>query len=258
VTYLADQKYPSIDLQRDGGIVQMMLHTGGGSLRWDHSVPRQLSDAFTRIGADSQNRVLILSGTGDVFSGPAGSADTAPSLNSPAEWEPLRHAAGRMHETFLSLPFPVISCVNGPAERHAELPLLADIVLAAEDAMIRDSAHFVNGMVPGDGVNIVLSNLIGWNRARYHMLTGKPINAAEALRLGLVAEVMPREELVERARHLARSLEQQSPLVLRYTRLLFTHQMQAHLHALEGYGLALEGLALLQASESTSAASAGG
>jgi enoyl-CoA hydratase/carnithine racemase len=250
VTYLAERIYPSIDLQRDGGVVEMALHTEGRSLHWDHSVPRQLSDAFARIGADPANRVLIVTGTGDVFSGPPGSSTTAPALQSAAQWQPLQHAARLMHTTFLDIPFPVISCINGPAERHAELPLLADIVLASDNATIRDSAHFVNRTVPGDGINIVLSSLIGWNRARYHMLTGQAISAPEALRLGLVAELHPRSALLERARQLATDLVRQDPLVLRYTRQLFTHQIRGSLDALEGFGLALEGLALLNATDS--------
>ena len=136
----------------------------------------------------------------------------------------------------------MIGAINGPALRHSELPLLSDIVLAAEEATFQDSAHFVNGLVPGDGMHIVYPLLLGLNRARYFLLTGQTISAAEAQQMGLVNEVLPREELLPRAWALAEQLAQQPPLVLRYSRVLLTQQLKRQMQDILGYGLALEGL----------------
>ena len=83
---------------------------------------------------------------------------------------------------FLNIEVPVISAVNGPAWRHSELPLLADIVLAADTAQFQDSAHFTGGLVPGDGMHIVYPLLLGVNRARYFLLTGTDSHGAEGAR----------------------------------------------------------------------------
>jgi enoyl-CoA hydratase/carnithine racemase len=115
-------------------------------------------------------------------------------------------------------------------------------VLAAEEAEFQDSAHFINGLVPGDGMHIVYPLLLGLNRGRYFLLTGQTISARKALELGLVAEVLPRAELLPRAWALAEQLAQQSPLVLRYSRVLLTQHLKRLVHDLLGYGLALEGL----------------
>jgi enoyl-CoA hydratase/carnithine racemase len=80
-----------------------------------------------------------------------------------------------------------------PTPSPTAIPLLADIVLCAEDIIIQHAAHFVNGVVPGDGMNVFMPLLMGFNRGRYMLLTGQKIGAAEALSLGLVNEVMPRD-----------------------------------------------------------------
>jgi enoyl-CoA hydratase/carnithine racemase len=99
----------------------------------------------------------------------------------------------------LEIEVPVISAVNGPAWRHSEIPLLCDIVLAADTAQFQDSAHFPSDVVPGDGMHIVYPLLLGMNRGRYFLLTGQTLNAQKALELGLVAEVHPPDKLLGRA-----------------------------------------------------------
>lgn len=238
-------RYRSMRMRRDErGILELTLHTEGGPLRWGHSdgAHAEYADAFSDIARDPDNRVVILTGTGEWFSGPAASKDTFPRGDARA-WEVIRRNGVRLTMNMLEIDAPVISCINGPALRHPEMGLLADIVLAAEDATIQDSAHFVNRMVPGDGMNIVLPLLMGYNRGRYFLLTGQTLNAKEAHDLGLVAELHPREALLDRAWELAGGLAEQNPLVLRYTRLLFTHPLKKQMHDLLGYGLALEGLA---------------
>jgi hypothetical protein len=89
----------------------------------------------------------------------------------------------------LNIEVPVIAAINGPAVRHAEIPLLSDIVLASENATIQDSAHFNGGLVPGDGVHIVFPLLMGTNRGRYFLLTGQVLDATEADPAGQQAEI---------------------------------------------------------------------
>ena len=240
-------RFARIRLERDErGILEVTLHTDGGPLVYGHgdgpSPQAELAEAFAAIAADAENRVVLLTGSGERYSGPAASLDALPAADV-ATWDEIRRTGVRMLMGLLEIDAPVISCINGPALRHAELALLADIVLAADDAVIQDTAHFTNRTVPGDGMNVVLTLLLGHNRGRYHLLTGKPITAEEAFALGLVAELHPRERLLARGRELAAELAAQDPLVLRYTRLLMTEPLKRAMNDLLGYGLALEALA---------------
>ena len=143
----------------------------------------------------------------------------------------------------------MISAINGPAWRHSEIPLLCDIVLAADTAQFLDSAHFPSDVVPGDGMHIVYPLLLGLNRGRYFLLTGQTLDARKALEFGLVAEVLPPDRLMARAWELAEELAKKPTLALRYTRLLLTEYLRRQMHDLLGYGLGMEMLALLEKPE---------
>jgi enoyl-CoA hydratase/carnithine racemase len=101
-------------------------------------------------------------------------------------------------------------------------------------------------MVPGDGMHIIMPLLMGPTRGRYFLLTGQKITAQQALEMGLVNEVLPREALMDRAWTLARMLMEQPPLVRRYSRVVITEDLKLRMNPLLGYGLALEGIARMK------------
>ena len=95
-------------------------------------------------------------------------------------------------------------------------------------------------MVPGDGQHVIWSFLVGHNRARYFLLTGKKLSAQEALEWGAVNEVLPKDQVLDRAWELARELVKRPPLVLRYTRQLFTNPLKRVFVDELGHGLGRE------------------
>ena len=105
--------------------------------------------------------------------------------------------------------------------------------------------HFAYGVVPGDGVHVVWPMLLGPNRARHFLLTGRAIGAQEAQTLGVVAEVLPAAKLQERAWELGAAFEHKPLLALRNTRLALTRRIRRELNDELELGLALEGLGLL-------------
>ena len=244
-------KYQSIRMERRDGILEITFHTNGGPLQWGGVPHEEFPRAFYDIGSDSDNRVVIMTGTGDAFSGPPGNPGSVPK-RAPAEWDKTYWEGKHLLMNLLDIEVPMISAINGPALRHSELPLLCDIVLASDNATFQDSGHFINGLIPGDGMHVIYPMLLGLNRGRYFLLTGQTIDAQKALELGLVSEVLPRDELLPRAWALAEQLAQQSPLVLRYSRVLLTQYVKRMMHELLGYGLALEGLGSVDALEEQS------
>ena len=196
---------------------------------------------------------MILPGTGDQFSGPRASDGVEHGLHSmrARKWEDFHSDGIELMDSLLSIQAVVIGAVNGPALRHCELPLLSDIVIASENAEFQDSAHFINDLTPGDGINVLMPLVMGLTRARYFHLTGQVLGAKQALAWGLVNEVVPRDSLMPRARELARQLLRQKPMVLRHTRLLFAHELRRRMLELVGYGLALEGLDIADADDTS-------
>src|SRR5271154_836283 len=250
---LADyaNKYQSARLERRDGVLQVTLHTEGQSLRWGFLPHGELPELFHDIGADRDNRVVILTGIVAEFSGPRATPGTSsfPSRPSIERIDRIHWEGRHLLMNLLAIEVPVISAVNGPAWRHSEIPLLADIVLAADTAQFQDSAHFASDVVPGDGMHIVMPLLLGLNRGRYYLLTGQTLNAEKALEFGLVAEVLPQDKVLARAWELAEGLARKPTLVLRYTRLLLTEYLRRQMHDLLGYGLGMEMLALIEKPE---------
>ena len=245
--------YRFIKMERRGGILQMSLHTDGGPLQWNLDAQVEFVRAFTDVGADRENRIVILTGTGNEFSGPRLDPD-APFFHgaklSPAGVHEVFVNARKMVNAVLGIEVPMIAAVNGPAKRHADLALMCDIVIAADDVTFEDTAHFHNGgIVPGDGINVVYTMLMGLNRARYLMLTGQVLNAREAKDIGLVAELMPREQLLPRAWELAGQLAKKNDMLLRYTRMVLTHPLRKQLDEGLQYFLAMEALSTLDKSQ---------
>ena len=234
-------KYQSIKMERRNGILQMTFHTDNGPLHWGGVPHTEFSQVFVDVGSDPENRIIIMTGTGDIFTGPPGTAPGTPK-RSPREWDQTYWEGKRILTSLLDIEVPMISAINGPALRHSEIPLLCDIVLASDNAAFQDSGHFMSGFVPGDGMHIVYPLLLGLNRGRYFLLTGQRIEAEEAKTLGLVNEVLPPAELLPRAWELAEQMAKQSDLVLRYSRVALTLVVKRQIHDLLGYGLALEGL----------------
>ncbi|MCH2173701.1 enoyl-CoA hydratase/isomerase family protein [Myxococcota bacterium] len=234
------QAYPHVRMRREDGILELALHSEGGSLLWGSGPHTELGHCFADIGADPDNRIVILTGTGDEFIARLDRSwvrEMTPEL-----WREIYAHGRRLLMNLLEIEVPMVAAVNGPATVHAELALLCDIVLASETATFKDAPHFRYGTVPGDGVHLLWPLLLGMNRGRHFLLTGKKFDAHEAERLGLVAEVLPPKELLDRAWDIARDLAQRPAITLRYTRLAMTQILKQVFQQNLSYGLALEGL----------------
>jgi enoyl-CoA hydratase/carnithine racemase len=243
-------KYERFRFERRDGVLEVAWHTDGNSLIFDSTVHDELGFVFADIAADRENKVIILTGTGNDFCtafNPESFVQAGllgPDM-TPGGWDVTYWHGTHYTRNLLDVPVPMIGVVNGPATVHCEMPLLCDIVLASETAFFQDASHFGNGVAPGDSVQAALMLLMGINRARYFFLTEQKISAQEALNLGLVNEVLPPEQLMQRARELAKQIAQLPPLALRYARVLLTQQLKRTVYEDAEIGLAFEGLSAL-------------
>jgi enoyl-CoA hydratase/carnithine racemase len=238
-------RYQTLAMSRDeDGILLLRLRSRSGDTPANYSAQNH-SDwfgAFLDIATDRDNRVVILTGTGESFLDDF-AWDTP--LRDAQQFDRIYFEGKHLLRRFLDIEVPIIAAVNGPVSVHPELPVLADITLASDTAFFQDKTHVVANGVPGDGVHVVWLELLGMNRGRYFLLTGQKIDAYDALALGVVNEVLPAARVLERAYELARPLARLDPLVARYTHVVLTQRLKRLLDEGVTYGLAHESLGIV-------------
>ena len=232
-------RYKHVQMERRDGILQAIFHTEGGPLKWGMSAHEELGYAFGEISRDEENKVVIITGTGDIYCSELDMGRNLAQMTTD-RWDHVYKDAKHLLMNLLDIEVPVIAAVNGPALIHAEIPVLSDIVICSENAEFQDAPHFPNGVVPGDGVHVVWPLVLGANRGRYFLLTGQKLSAREALTLGVVSEIVARDKLLPRAWELAEQIAKRPRLASRYARVALTQPIKRAMLDNLGYGLALE------------------
>jgi enoyl-CoA hydratase len=176
----------------------------------------ELDSAFNELASDGEVRVVLLTGAGErAFAAGADIRELAAVDASEGKAFSLRgQAVFRKIET---LGKPVIACVRGFAlGGGCELAMACTLRIAAEDAKF-GQPEVKLGVIPGYGGSQRLPRLVGRSAALKLLLTGAIIDASEAMRIGLVDEVVPASELIERAELLASEIAAQAPLAIAET-----------------------------------------
>lgn len=237
--------FPHARLSRSPqGVLEVVLHTDGDTLVFDGRVHEEVVRLFHEIGEDPDTRAVILTGAGRAFIDriePDGF-----DFSSPRGFDKIYREGKKVLANLLDIPVPVIAAVNGPATVHSEYILLCDVVIASPDTVFQDKPHFAFGVVPGDGMHSLWPEVIGSIRGRYFLLTQQVLGAEEAKSLGVVNEIVPREELLPRAREIAGGIAALPPLTGSYTRVALNQRLRRLVDETVGYGLALEGLSAIE------------
>jgi enoyl-CoA hydratase/carnithine racemase len=233
--------FPHAKLARSPeGVLEVILHTNGGTLIFNGYTHEEFVELFHRIGQDVDNRVVILTGAGEAFIDridPEGF-----DFFSPRGYDKIYREGKKVLANLLDIAVPLIAALNGPTTVHSEYVLLADIVIATPDTVFQDKPHFAFGIVPGDGIHSLWPEVIGSIRGRTFVLTQQIIGAEEAKTLGVISEIIPRDRLMDRAREIAGRIAKLPPLTASYTRVALTQKLRRIVDESVGYGLALEGI----------------
>jgi 2-(1,2-epoxy-1,2-dihydrophenyl)acetyl-CoA isomerase len=196
-----------------------------------------LLSALEVLGDDSSVLVVVLMGSGRAFS--AG-GNLAAGLNEITGIGPLAHQTSelrrfmRISQLLVEMPKPTIAAINGAcAGGSLGVACAADIRIASEKAVF--ASAFLTAGVSGDFAGSWgLSRAVGPGVARELYLTGRRVDAKLALQLGLVSEVVPSDQLHERARSLALEFTQRPPLAIRAIKEIFNSMdVQRFHHVLE-------------------------
>ncbi len=235
------QSFPNARLTRSkSGVLEVALHSDDGTLVFNGHTHEQFVDLFHAIGSDRDNRVVILTGSGDAFM----ERITVDGFDffTPQGYDKIYREGKRVLMNILDIEAPLIAAVNGPVRLHSEYILLADIVLATPSTIFQDKPHFEFGIVSGDGVQLLWQEAIGTIRGRYFILTRQELDAETARQWGAVNEIVPADKLLPRAREIAEELVKLPPLATSYTRVAMTQKLRRIIDEGVGYGLALEGI----------------
>lgn len=177
----------------------------------------ELASALARVAADVELRVLLITGAGEkAFI--AGADITAMQGMSALEAQAFSEKGQRVMQAIEALPIPVIALVNGYAlGGGCELAMSCDWIIAAERAVFGQPE--VNlGIPPGFGGTQRLARLVGRARALELVITGRQVKADEALRIGLINDVVPLEQLTEKGLAMARLTAAKAPVAVRVSK----------------------------------------
>jgi len=185
------------------------------------------------VEQDPEIWIAIVTGAGDrAFSAGADLKERS-TMTGPDQVETRRISCGR---TVLNMRKPTIAAVNGFAlGGGCELALACDLRVAAEEASFGLTEVRV-GILPGGGGTQLLPRLVGPTRAKEMIYTARRISASEADRFGLLNAVVPRAELLDRARELADAICANAPLSIRQSKVAIDNGLNTDLRT----GLAIE------------------
>ena len=191
----------------------------------------ELVAAAERIHDDQSVRCVILTGNGPSFSA-GGDIRVMKQQASPEVTEmELRHfyrrGIQRVAQALFNLEVPLIAAINGHAMGAGlDLACLCDIRVASDKAKM--AASFIKvGIVPGDGGAWLLPRVVGLSRATELLLTGRTLDAQQALAWDLVSHVVPHEQLLPFARNLAQEIAQHAAHGVRLTKRLIREGQRA-------------------------------
>jgi enoyl-CoA hydratase len=184
---------------------------------------------------DDEVYVIVITGAGEKAFCAGADISEFRSLMIP---DRMKKVLGRTthYDLIREIPKPVIAMVNGLAlGGGCEITLACDIIIASEDARFGQPEVGV-GVIPGGGGTQMLPRLIGEKKAKELIFTGRLISAQEALELGMVNRVVPKEKLREAVDELIGELLKRSPIILKFAKMAVSRSLNTTLSA----GLAYE------------------
>jgi enoyl-CoA hydratase len=239
----------------DEGVAELVFGPEGGMPATDAQGHAALARVWRQLAAEPGVRCILVRSAGRGFCAGGTPEVVQAMLSSEAERLRVMREGRDIVQGMIDCDLPIVSAINGAAVgAGAAVALLADISIAAERAKIIDG-HTKIGVAAGDHAALIWPLLCGMAKAKYHLLMCNAIDGVEAERIGLVSLCVPDAELLDRAREVARTLAQGSPMALAFTKRSLNHWLRAAWPAFE-HSLALEmlGFAGAQAREGVSAA----
>src|SRR5665213_1440540 len=222
-------------IQHGEGVSRITLHEPARRNALDAASIVALTNAFEACDEEESTSVVIITGSPGAFCA-GGDIGT---FGSKADTR-VRRRGARLVDAIIATEKPIIAKVKGAAiGLGLTIALLADFTIASDNSKFGDT-HVNLGAVAGDGVALILPLLIGPQRAKELLLTGRIIDAHEAARIGMILRVVTPEELDGEVENLATVLKSQPSFAMRATKAALNQQVKAASHDVLDLALAYE------------------
>ena len=210
--------YQALHCDRVGDVLRVAIQHPTSELNTvDALLHAELAQLFRDLKREDSARAILLTGRGRAFSA-GGDFTWFRTLDELEKLEHLRRDAKQLIWDLLDVELPIVAALNGHAVGlGASIALLCDVIFMADTATLSDP-HVRVGIVAGDGGTAIWPLVLGPARAKQFLLTGDPVPATEALRMGLVNRVVAPDVLEFEALAFATRLAAGAPLALRYTK----------------------------------------
>jgi enoyl-CoA hydratase len=187
---------------------------------FDGPMHREVEEIFNEMAYDDTVNAFVLTGAGRMFTAGGDIKMMQEGAMPPPE------EGVRLIQNLLNINQPVIAALNGHAIGvGATVALFCDIVVASQDAKIGDP-HVNVGLVAGDGGCIIWPLLVGMNRAKEMLLTGKLLGVKEAERIGLVNHCVPAAEVMPKALEIAHGLANGPAKAIQWTKMSLNKKLR--------------------------------
>ncbi|MEO5535214.1 MAG: crotonase/enoyl-CoA hydratase family protein [Pseudolysinimonas sp.] len=206
-----------VSVERDGQVLLIGLNRPEKRNAADFAMLQELCLAYGELERDPQLRAAVVFAHGDHFTAGLDLADVAPRIGRDGLDLVPEGGINPWQVGGPSISKPVVIAVQGTClTLGIELALASDIVIAA-DSTTFGQIEVQRGILPFGGATIRLPRAVGWGNAMRWMLTGDMFPVTEALRIGLVQEVVPHGTQLDRALELAQRIAAQAPLAVQAT-----------------------------------------
>ncbi|MGH7835810.1 MAG: enoyl-CoA hydratase-related protein [Candidatus Binatia bacterium] len=217
--------YENILVERDGAVAVVTMNRPQALNALSSALVRELAIALEFLDQDPEIRAIVVTGGEKVF---AAGADIK-EMSEAGPFDEVITTRLAYRDRINKLSKPVIAAVSGFAlGGGCELAMSCDIIIASESARFGQPELNI-GAIPGSGGTVRLTRTLGKYKAMELVLTGDPLSAAEAERLGLVNKVVPVELLLEEAKNLAKKIAAKPPLAVKAAKESIQNALKASL-----------------------------
>jgi len=231
--------FETMTMSREDAVLTLSFNRPERLNAFNSQLSHDFAEALRVANEMSDVRVIVLTGAGRAFSAGGDMSDRQETVATFAE-ETI-HARALVYG-LLDCEKPIICRMNGDAiGLGATVALLCDVVIAADTARIGDP-HVRMGLVAGDGGALIWPLLVGPMVAKYYLLTGDLMGAADAQTHGLITRAVPMDALDAEVARLVKKLSDGAPLAIRWTKRAINSHLQSLAKLQFDLSLAYEGL----------------